>query len=173
VASFNLRSFDMAKNKHHGGDTNAATSAADNSAPTADTSTPVGDTPAAAPAAQFKHDKKLPLVGSYTPESTITWNTTVNPRMPGRATFDRFAKYLGANTVKAYTEAGGTKGDLLWDLRSGYLNIEGVTLGGELTPRKPKQPPKPRAKKEKAEKVADTSGDDVEAAQAGMVSETI
>jgi hypothetical protein len=150
----------MAKNKHHGGEA-SATAVTASETPAA----PVAD---ATPA--YKHDKKLALVGTYTPESAITWNTLVNPRMKGRATYDRFQKYLGTSTVKAYTEAGGTKGDLLWDLRSGYLSIEGVTLGGDLTPRKPKQPPKPKAKKEK---VADTAPAAVAAAETGMASETV
>lgn len=119
----------------------------------------------------FTHSKKLALVGAYTPESAITWLIEKNPRMPGRATYDRFQKYLGAATVKAYTEAGGTKGDLLWDLRSGFLSIEGVTLGGDLTPRKPKLPPKPKA--EKKEKVASDAPAKVAAAEDGMKEEKI
>lgn len=127
----------------------------------------------AAPVNEFTHSKKLALVGNYTPESKITWLINRNPRMPGRGTYDRFQKYLGAETVKAYTEAGGTKGDLLWDLRSGFLQIEGVTLAGDLSKRKPRQPPAPKAKKEKAEKVADTSAAKVEAAEEGIKEEIV
>jgi hypothetical protein len=108
----------------------------------------------------FVHNKKLAVVGDYKPESKITWNILTNPRAAGRATFDRFAKYFGTSTVADYTAAGGTKGDLLWDLRSGYLSIDGVTLGGELKARAPKAekapaaPKAPRAKKEKIFKEA-------------------
>lgn len=120
---------------------------------------------------QFVHNKKLAVNGDYTPESKLTWHITKNPRAAGRATFDRFAKYFNTETVKAYTEAGGTKGDLLWDLRSGYLSIEGVTLGGELKARAPKAPPKPKADKApraprepKAAAVKSAATEDVEAA---------
>lgn len=85
------------------------------------------------------HNKKLAVVGEYGPESELTWFITQNPRQAGRATFDRFAKYLGAPTVSAYMAAGGTKGDLLWDLRSGYLSIQGVTLSGDPVIRIPKE----------------------------------
>ena len=117
--------------------------------PTATTETPVVKT---------IHNKKLEVLGSYSPESKISWLIDKNPRMPGRATFDRFAAYLGKDTVGEYMAAGGTKGDLLWDLRSGFLSIEGVTLGGEISTRKapapkaPKEPKAPRAKKEKVVK---------------------
>ena len=103
-----------------------------------------------------KHNRRLAIIGAYTPESAITWNTTVNPRAKGKATHDRFAKYLGSNTVAEYTANGGTKGDLLWDLRSGYLSIAGVELSGEVQARAPKAPKaakEPKAPKVKAEKV--------------------
>ena len=127
----------------------------------------------------FIHNKKLAIVGDYKPESAITWNITRNPRAPGRGTFDRFAKYFGTGTVAEYTAAGGTKGDLLWDLRSGYLSIEGVTLGGELKARAPKvakapsEPKAPRVKKEKAAKVSATPSEDAEAVEAAVVEEMI
>ena len=107
----------------------------------------VAHTAPAAPSHPFMHGKKLPIVGDYDKDSKITWLVDRNPRSPGRGTYDRFQKYLGSPTVAAYTEAGGTKGDLMWDLRSGYLSIEGVSLGGELVSRKPRVPPKPKAKK--------------------------
>lgn len=113
----------------------------------AQAATPAADGAAPAEDKKFIHNRKLALEGTYGPESKITWLINKNPRMPGRATFDRFADYFGAETVKAYMELGGTKGDLLWDLRSGYLSIEGVQLGGELTPRAERAPkaPKPAA----------------------------
>lgn len=85
------------------------------------------------------HNKKLALVGDFGPESELTWFITKNPRSPGKATFDRFAKYIGMPTVSAYLAAGGTRGDLLWDLRSGYLSIQGVTLSGDPVVRVPKE----------------------------------
>jgi hypothetical protein len=112
-------------------------------------------TPAAEATPKFVHNKKLAVNGAYTPESAITWNISKNPRSAGKATFDRFAAYFNTPTVGAYMAAGGTKGDLLWDLRSGYLSIAGVELGGELQARAPKAakaakaPKAPKAAKEK------------------------
>jgi len=104
----------------------------------------------------FKHDKNIAINGDIKPESALTWFVGTNPRAKGRATFARFEAYMGAETVADYMAKGGTLGDLRWDLRSGYIAIDGVTLGGELTPKAPKfaKAPKvakaPKAKKEKA-----------------------
>lgn len=109
------------------------------------------------PTQKFKHSKNLEIVGSIKGESEITWFVTSNPRSKGRGTFDRFAAYLGTKTVTDYFAAGGTLGDLRWDIRSGYLAVDGVTLGGELEPRAAKAPkaakePKP-AKESKPKRV--------------------
>jgi hypothetical protein len=101
---------------------------------------------------KFKHAKNLALEGKIEKEAEITWFVTTNPRSKGRGTYDRFEKYLGAATVEAYYAAGGTLGDLRWDIRSGYLAVAGVTLGGELQARKVADPKAPKAKKVKAEK---------------------
>lgn len=82
-----------------------------------------------------KHNKKLEILGDYSDESKIEWHVSENPRAKGRGTHTRFEKYMGAETVGDYKKAGGTQGDLNWDLRTGYLSIEGVSLGGEITPR--------------------------------------
>lgn len=106
-----------------------------------------------------KHDKKLVVLGDYTPDSKLEWLVTKNPRSAGRATFDRFQAYMGSPTVAAYMASGGTKGDLLWDLRAGYIAIEGVALSGDISLRQKKAPPV-RAKKEKlapAEKSAEAT----------------
>lgn len=124
--------------------------------------------PAAAPAPapkadtgpKFKHNKKLEIVGTYSDDSKITWNVKENPRAKGRGTYDRFAAYMGKPTVGEYKKAGGTLGDLNWDLRTGYLTIEGVTLGGELTARqrKEKKEAAPKAAKEpKGKPIAQTA----------------
>ena len=96
---------------------------------------------------KFVHTKNLKLDGAYTPESKLTWHILKNPRAPGKGTHERFAKYFNSTTVAEYTAAGGTKGDLLWDVRSGYLSVEGLTLTGELKARAPKAPPQPKADK--------------------------
>lgn len=101
-------------------------------------------------AAKLHHDPKLAVLGKPTPEAAITWLITENPRSPSKATFGRFAKYFGSDTVGAYLAAGGTKGDLLWDLRAGYLTVAGMSTG----PAGDKPPRAPRAKKEKAAAVA-------------------
>jgi len=134
------------------------------------------EAPAAPEVLKPIHNKKLVLVGSYDPESKITWNTTVNPRSPSAATFARFAKYMGTESVKAYSEAGGTKGDLLWDLRSGFLSIEGVTLSGDISLRTvrvaaPKVPKEKKVKAEKLPKAAKTT-EQVEL-ESAVVEETI
>lgn len=134
-----------------------------------------------APAAALKpvHNKKLVVVGAFGPESKITWNITKNPRSPSAGTFARFASYMGTETVKAYIEAGGTKGDLLWDLRSGFLSIEGVSLSGDISLRTvrvaaPKVPKVAKEKKVKAEKLpkAEKGAEQVEL-EAAIVEETV
>jgi hypothetical protein len=95
---------------------------------------------------KLKHDKKLAVLGTYTPESELTWHITHNPRSANKATHQRFSAYFGSPTVGKFLAAGGTKGDLLWDLRSGYVSIEGVTLSAD-APRKER---KARVKKETA-----------------------
>lgn len=104
-------------------------------------------------AAKTKHNKSLAITGDIKPESALTWFVTTNPRSKGRATYDRFEAYLGTATVAEYMAAGGTLGDLRWDLRSGYLAIEGVELGGEVATRvvKEKVAKAPKAKKLKTE----------------------
>lgn len=104
-------------------------------------------------AAKTKHNKSLAITGDIKPEAALTWFVSTNPRSKGRGTYDRFEKYIGADTVAAYMAAGGTLGDLRWDLRSGYLAIEGVELGGEVATRvvKEKVAKAPRAKKVKTE----------------------
>jgi len=98
----------------------------------------------ASPESKLKHNKNLAVLGTFTPESEVTWHITSNPRSASKATHARFAAYFGAPTVGAYLAAGGSRGDLLWDLRSGYLSIEGVTLSADA----PKKERKARAKKE-------------------------
>lgn len=114
-------------------------------------------------AEKLHHDPKLAIVGKIESEAAITWLVTENPRSPSKVTFQRFAKYFGSATVGDYLAAGGTKGDLLWDIRAGYLTVAGVTTG----PAGDKPPRAPRAKKEKAAAVAS------EDAQAAVATETI
>lgn len=112
-----------------------------------------------ASAAKTVHNKKLEILGEIKPEAKITWLVTENPRSKGRATYDRFQAYLGTPSVADYLAAGGTRGDLNWDLRAGYLTIENVELGGEVAVRKTpvraaKPAAEPKAPKVKKEKVA-------------------
>jgi len=109
------------------------------------------------------HDPKLAVIGKPTPEAKITWLVSKNPRSAGKGTFARFERYFGSNTVAEFLSAGGSKGDLLWDIRAGYLAVEGVTVG----PAGDKPPRAPRAKKAKAEAAAS------EDAQAAVATETI
>lgn len=113
---------------------------------------------------KLTHDPKLTVVGKQTPEAKISWLITENPRSPTKATFARFAKYFGAGTVGDYMAQGGTKGDLLWDLRSGFLTVEGLSLG----PASEKPARVPRAKKGVAPQASAA-----EDAQAAVATETI
>lgn len=116
---------------------------------------------AVATAERLKHNRKLAIVGDIKEDTRITWNVDANPRSAGRATHARFARYFGSTTVAEYVAAGGTKGDLLWDLRSGYLSLDGVRLSDNpadrpaKAPKAPKEPKSPKAPKEpKAPKAA-------------------
>ena len=56
--------------------------------------------------------------------SRITWNTKENPKRAGTKAHERWEAYVGAKTVDAYLEAGGTRADLSWDLGREYISIE-------------------------------------------------
>lgn len=112
-------------------------------------------------ATKLTHDPKLTIVGTPTPEAKITWHIRSNPRTMGKGTHTRFEKYFGSNTVGEYLASGGTKGDLLWDIRAGYLGVEGVTVGPAAADKPPRAP---RAKK--GEKAAAVASEDSAAAVA-------
>lgn len=111
------------------------------------------------------HDPKLAVIGKPEPTARISWLVATNPRAMGKQTHARFERYFGTGTVAEFLAAGGTKGDLLWDIRAGYLAVEGVTVG----PAAEKPPRAPRAKKAKAAAEQVPSED----AQAAVATETI
>lgn len=84
----------------------------------------------------FKHNKHLQILGKQVPEAKITWNVTENPRVAGKRSYARFADRFGAATVAEYKARGGNSADLLWDLRSGVISVEGMALGGLLEQRR-------------------------------------
>jgi hypothetical protein len=100
----------------------------------------------------------LEVSGKIEPSSQITWLIAENPRSKGKATFDRFAKYFGSSTVESYLAAGGTEGDLRWDLRAGYLTVEGVTVA----PPAEDKPKRVRKAKEPAVEAAAPAEQEVE-----------
>lgn len=111
------------------------------------------------------HDPKLVVIGKPEAEAKISWLISKNPRSMGKLTHARFEKYFGASSVAEFMAQGGTKGDLLWDIRAGYLAVEGVTVG----PATGDKPPRaPRAKK--GEKAAAVASED---ASAAVATETI
>lgn len=98
---------------------------------------------------EHKHERNLVVLGDFSAAAAkLTWLVQGNPRSPKGATFARYAAYMGADTVGEYFAKGGTKGDLLWDLRSGYLSIEGVSLSPDQALRPKRKPPMLKIEKE-------------------------
>lgn len=56
-------------------------------------------------------------------ESEIQWEVGGNPKRPGFKAHDRFEKYFKAETVGAYLDAGGSRGDLRYDWEHKFLTI--------------------------------------------------
>ena len=44
-----------------------------------------------------------------------------NPKVEGKPSYDRYEKYKEARTVREYHQLGGSKADLRWDRRKGYV----------------------------------------------------
>ena len=117
-------------------------------------------------AEKLTHNPKLTIVGKPVPEAQITWLVHKNPRAMGKATHARFERYFGSTTVAEFLAAGGTKGDLLWDIRAGYLAVAGVAVGPAAADKPPRAP-------RKAKGSAAPHPDASEDAQAAVATETI
>jgi len=61
-------------------------------------------------------EPKAPKVPRYRLEECLTWHVSTNPKRAGSAAAARFADYMGAPTVEAFLAAGGSTGDLAWDV---------------------------------------------------------
>ncbi len=59
-------------------------------------------------------------------DAAVTFNVTSNPKREGSKAHARFAKYIGSETVQAYLDSDGTKGDLRYDWDKGFIDIDGV-----------------------------------------------
>lgn len=64
----------------------------------------------------------------------------VNPKKVGSKSFDTFAKYKDEMTVDDFVKAGGSKADIAWDSKKGFISIhtktdlQGLRAGAKLPP---------------------------------------
>jgi hypothetical protein len=56
-------------------------------------------------------------------EDQIKLHVTANPKKAGSASADRFAKYQDGMTADDFIAAGGTREDLAWDRKKGFISI--------------------------------------------------
>jgi hypothetical protein len=66
----------------------------------------------------------------FEPDLKIKQLVAVNPKKPGSASAKRFDLYRKSKTVSDYIAAGGTYGDLRWDLDHRLISVEGVKPSG-------------------------------------------
>ena len=90
------------------------------------------ETEAAAAAATEKKNRPIPKDPKYAGTSIISLNKDSegkqygadhNPKKPGSASHERFAKYVDGMTVAAAKEAGLLNGDLDNDVKKGFISI--------------------------------------------------
>lgn len=62
-------------------------------------------------------------IAGFPKTAKITLAVTENPKRKGSESHTRFAKYKNGQTIEAYIAAGGTAGDVKWDLEKGYIKI--------------------------------------------------
>ena len=58
------------------------------------------------------------------PETQIFMCLDYNPKVPNSGTWHRFNGYFGARTVGEALKAGVTRGDILWDVRHGFILLD-------------------------------------------------
>lgn len=63
--------------------------------------------------------------------SIIRVKVTSNPKRPGSASHTRFAHYADGQTVEDFLKAGGTMGDINFDVGKGYIALEPGTAPAE------------------------------------------
>jgi hypothetical protein len=54
----------------------------------------------------------------------IIRNVVPNPKQPGTKTYERFKLYTEGMTVEQYLILGGTRDDLNWDAKRGYITLD-------------------------------------------------
>jgi len=70
-----------------------------------------------------------------TPKSAvIRLKTDKNPKREGSAAHKRFALYADGQTVDDFLKAGGTMGDINFDVAKGFIALEGVDAPAEAAP---------------------------------------
>lgn len=62
-------------------------------------------------------------IAGFPKTAKITIVAEENPKRKGSGAYDRFSKYRNGMTIEAYLAAGGTTGDVNWDLEKGYIKI--------------------------------------------------
>lgn len=62
-------------------------------------------------------------VAGFEKTAKITIVAEENPKRKGTGAHIRFAKYRNGMTIQSYLDAGGTTGDVNWDLEKGYIKI--------------------------------------------------
>lgn len=104
----------------------------------------------------------------YANETPIQWEVKGNPKRSHGKSYVRFENYFGCETVGAYLEKGGTKGDLKYDWQHGFLSLgdgEPVKIASELAESTPRvlEPPKRsnHSPKKVYPVVTDVSEDDI------------
>ncbi len=76
------------------------------------------------PAVEVKEKKAgIPREPKVPADAKLVWASKENPKRAGSASHERFAAYMGAKTVAAYLEAGGTRADLAHDLKKGFFTV--------------------------------------------------
>ncbi len=58
------------------------------------------------------------------PDTQIFLCVSENPKVPNSGTWHRFNGYFNARTVGEALAAGVTRGDILWDIRHGYVLLD-------------------------------------------------
>jgi len=88
---------------------------------------PKAEKPAAKPAkgkaAPAKKETKTAKAPKAEPTQKITLLVKDNPKREGSTSYDRFELYKKNKTVASFLEAGGTSGDIRYDVTKGYIKL--------------------------------------------------
>jgi Uncharacterized protein conserved in bacteria len=67
-------------------------------------------------------------------DDTIKIHVKVNPKKAGSASAARFAHYKEGLTVREYLKAGGTREDMAWDMKRGFVSFHAKGDAGQVKP---------------------------------------